>query len=124
MLLRTWPPEIMAPWQTMLSWASPRRDWSPRLVSLKTNLGGGNCGWLVRIGQSRSIAEAIGRNLGVPVASVGPDEAAAHFGFLGGLVALDNPTSSARTQELLGWKPEHPGLIEDLDAGHYFADPA
>jgi nucleoside-diphosphate-sugar epimerase len=72
----------------------------------------------------REIAEAIGRNLGVPVASVGPDEAAAHFGFLGGLVSLDNPTSSARTQELLGWKPEHPGLIEDLDAGHYFADPA
>jgi nucleoside-diphosphate-sugar epimerase len=72
----------------------------------------------------REIAEAIGRNLGVPVASVGPDEAAAHFGFLGGLVSLDNPTSSARTQELLGWKPEHPGLIEDLDAGHYFAGPA
>jgi nucleoside-diphosphate-sugar epimerase len=72
----------------------------------------------------REIADAIGRNLGVPVASVGPDEAAAHFGFLGGLVSLDNPTSSARTQELLGWKPEHPGLIEDLDAGHYFADPA
>jgi nucleoside-diphosphate-sugar epimerase len=72
----------------------------------------------------REIADAIGRNLSVPVASVGPDEAAAHFGFLGGLVSLDNPTSSARTQELLGWKPEHPGLIEDLDAGHYFADPA
>jgi nucleoside-diphosphate-sugar epimerase len=34
----------------------------------------------------REIAEAIGRNLGVPVASVGPDEAAAHFGFLGALV--------------------------------------
>jgi nucleoside-diphosphate-sugar epimerase len=69
----------------------------------------------------RDIAEAIGRNLGVPVVRIPADEANAHFGFLGALVQLDNPTSSALTQELLGWKPEHPGLIEDLDQGHYFA---
>jgi hypothetical protein len=31
-------------------------------------------------------------------------------------MALDNPTSSARTRQLLGWAPVHPGL----DAGHYF----
>jgi nucleoside-diphosphate-sugar epimerase len=72
----------------------------------------------------REIAATIGRNLNVPTASIPADEAAEHFGFLGALVQLDNPTSSAMTQELLGWKPEHPGLIEDLDAGHYFADPA
>jgi nucleoside-diphosphate-sugar epimerase len=72
----------------------------------------------------REIAAAIARNLNVPTASVAPGEAAAHFGFLGPLVQLDNPTSSARTQELLGWKPEQPGLIEDLGQGHYFADPA
>lgn len=70
----------------------------------------------------KEIATAIGRNLNVPVTSIDPEDAAAHFGFLGGLVSLDNPTSSALTQELLGWKPEHPGLIEDLDQGHYFAD--
>ena len=69
----------------------------------------------------RDIAAAIGRNLNVPVASIAADAAADHFGFLGALVALDNPTSSAVTQELLGWKPEHPGLIEDLDEGHYFS---
>jgi hypothetical protein len=23
-------------------------------------------------------------------------------------------------QELLGWKPTHPGLIEDIEQGHYF----
>jgi nucleoside-diphosphate-sugar epimerase len=68
----------------------------------------------------REIAEAIGRNLGVPSVSVAPEAANDHFGFLGPLVQLDNPTSSAWTQELLGWKPEHPGLIEDLDEGHYF----
>jgi nucleoside-diphosphate-sugar epimerase len=69
----------------------------------------------------REIAEAIGRNLGVPAVSIAPEDANEHFGFLGPLVQLDDPTSSAWTQELLGWKPEHPGLIEDLDEGHYFS---
>jgi nucleoside-diphosphate-sugar epimerase len=72
----------------------------------------------------REIAEAIGRNLNVPVGSIAPEDADAHFGFLGSLVQMDNPTSSLQTQELLGWKPTHPGLIEDIDEGHYFADPA
>ncbi|WP_040686759.1 SDR family oxidoreductase [Nocardia vinacea] len=68
----------------------------------------------------REIAEAIGRHLDLPVISISPEQADAHFGYLGPLVALDNPTSSARTRELLTWKPTHPGLIEDLDQGHYF----
>jgi nucleoside-diphosphate-sugar epimerase len=72
----------------------------------------------------REIAETIGRHLGVPAVSIPADEAMAHFGFLGMLIQLDNPTSSARTQQIMGWKPEHPGLIADLDEGHYFADPA
>ena len=66
------------------------------------------------------IADAIGRNLGLPVASIAPEEADAHFGFLGGLVQLDNPTSNDLTRKLLGWEPTHPGLIADLDEGHYF----
>ena len=43
----------------------------------------------------RDIAGAIGHQLDLPVASVAPDEAAAHFRFLAGFVSLDNPTSSA-----------------------------
>jgi nucleoside-diphosphate-sugar epimerase len=69
----------------------------------------------------REFAEAIGRNLGVPAASIAAEEAAAHFGFLGALVSADNPTSSALTRQRLGWQPTHPGLIADLDNGHYFA---
>lgn len=68
----------------------------------------------------REIAEAIGRHLDLPAISIPPEQADAHFGYLGPVVALDNPTSSARTRELLTWKPTHPGLIEDLDRGHYF----
>jgi nucleoside-diphosphate-sugar epimerase len=67
----------------------------------------------------RHIAEAIGRQLGVPTATISPDHAD-HFGDLALFVSLDNPTSSALTQERLGWKPEGPALIPDLEHGHYF----
>lgn len=67
----------------------------------------------------RAIAEAIGRQLDVPVTSIEPAEAAAHFGWLGGFVGLDSLVSSDATRELLGWTPTGPTLLEDLDAGHY-----
>lgn len=69
---------------------------------------------------ARAIAEAIGRGLNVPVESVTPDDAAAHFGWIAGFFALDLPTSSAKTQELLGWTPAGPTLLEDLGTGSYF----
>lgn len=72
---------------------------------------------------TREIAEAIGRGLNLPTASIAPDGAAEHFGWLGPIFALDIPASSTITQELLGWTPTHPGLIADLDAGHYFRTP-
>lgn len=72
----------------------------------------------------RQIAEVIGRHLNVPAVSIPQEEAAAHFGFLGAIASLDMPWSSAETQERLGWRPVHPGLIADLDAGHYFDRPA
>jgi nucleoside-diphosphate-sugar epimerase len=68
----------------------------------------------------REIAESIGRHLNLPVTSIEPEAADNHFGFLGRLVTMDNPTSSALTQQLLGWQPMHPGLLEDMDKGHYF----
>jgi nucleoside-diphosphate-sugar epimerase len=70
----------------------------------------------------RDIAEVIGRHLDLPVASVRPEDADDYFGFLGALVGLDNPTSNQRTRELLGWQPTRPGLIDDLDQGHYFGE--
>ena len=68
----------------------------------------------------RDIAGVIGRRLDVPVTSISSEEADAHFGFLGMLVSVDNPTSSAQTQERVGWRPEHPALIPDLEVGRYF----
>ncbi|MEU6537021.1 SDR family oxidoreductase [Streptomyces sp. NPDC047000] len=71
----------------------------------------------------RDIAGAIGRHLGVPVASVSPDAADEHFGWLAPMVGLDAPASSTATRELLDWHPVQPGLVEDLGKGHYFRSP-
>jgi nucleoside-diphosphate-sugar epimerase len=68
----------------------------------------------------RDIAGVIGRRLNVPVVSKPADEANTHFGWFAHFAALDNPTSSRRTRELLGWQPTHPGLIADVDHPRYF----
>jgi nucleoside-diphosphate-sugar epimerase len=69
---------------------------------------------------TRTIAEAIGRGLDLPVVSIGAERATEHFSWLGQFFAADVPASSAGTQHLLGWKPTRATLIEDLDAGYYF----
>jgi nucleoside-diphosphate-sugar epimerase len=69
----------------------------------------------------RDIAQAIGRNLELPVRSIPVEQASDHFGFLGAFFALDCPASSALTRELLEWRPVQVGLIADLEQGHYFA---
>ena len=66
---------------------------------------------------TRDIAEVIGRHLTLPTASVPADD----FGWLGRILAVDQPASSTLTRELLEWQPVQPGLIEDLDKGHYFS---
>lgn len=68
---------------------------------------------------TRTIAETIGRKLGLPVAPIAAEAAGAHFGWLARFFALDQPASSALTRARLGWNPTHPGLVEDLEAGHY-----
>jgi nucleoside-diphosphate-sugar epimerase len=70
----------------------------------------------------REIAGVIGRRLNVPVVSKSAEEAAKHFGWFAHFAAMDNPASSQRTRELLGWKPKEPGLIADLDRPSYFAE--
>lgn len=69
----------------------------------------------------RDIAEVIGRHLELPVIAVSPDEASDHFGFLGAIFSLDTPASSAQTKERLDWWPVQPGLLADLEKGHYFS---
>jgi nucleoside-diphosphate-sugar epimerase len=61
--------------------------------------------------QVRDIAAVIGRRLGLPVEAV-PAET---YGPLGPIFATDQPSSSTRTREALGWEPKHPGLLADLE---------
>jgi nucleoside-diphosphate-sugar epimerase len=71
----------------------------------------------------KSIAEQIGKILGVPAVSLTPGEAAEHFDspFMAAVYGIDAPVSSARTQTLLAWSPTHATLLEDLENGDYFA---
>ena len=70
----------------------------------------------------REIAEAIGSRLSLPAVPIPADVLMlpGHFGFLANLVTLDLPASSLTTRQILGWQPFEPGLIADLDNGHYF----
>jgi nucleoside-diphosphate-sugar epimerase len=68
---------------------------------------------------TRDIAHAIGRAYDLPVASISLGEIQDHFGWIGTFFTMDGPASSAITQEMLGWTPTGPTLIEDIDAGAY-----
>ncbi|MBU9263438.1 SDR family oxidoreductase [Burkholderia multivorans] len=63
----------------------------------------------------RDVAEAIGRALKVPVASLSAEEAPAHFGWLAAFAGHDLVASSEKTRKVLGWNPTGPGLIADLE---------
>ncbi|MDA0165215.1 SDR family oxidoreductase [Solirubrobacter ginsenosidimutans] len=67
----------------------------------------------------RAVAEAIGRQLDLPVVSIAREDAGDHFGWLGMFLGIDARASSALTRERLGWEPTHLGLLEDLEQGNY-----
>ncbi|AVE51844.1 SDR family oxidoreductase [Serratia marcescens] len=65
----------------------------------------------------KAIAEAIGNRLGLPIESRDRE----HFGWFANMAGADMSASSTRTRELLGWKPQGPNLIADLDQPGYYA---
>jgi nucleoside-diphosphate-sugar epimerase len=67
------------------------------------------------------IAETIAGQLGVETKSISAEETPQYLGFLAPFAGFDNPTSNEKTRELLGWEPVHPGWVEDVQTGHYFA---
>ena len=67
----------------------------------------------------QEIAEVIGKGLQVPVLSLSPEEAQAHFGPLAMFVGTDLSASSQKTQHRLGWLPSRPGLLHDLEEAQY-----
>ena len=70
----------------------------------------------------RKIAEAIGSRLELPVVSIPADElmTPGYFGLPANIVTKSYPASNLVTRRTLGWEPDQPGLLADLDNGHYF----
>ncbi len=100
----------------------PCRPWAPTCAAATsaTALAGAQLYAATEEGiPVREIAETIGRHLGIPAASIPAGQAADHFkGFP--FITMDITMPNADTRRLLGWEPAHPGLIADLDDGHYF----
>ncbi|WP_312287432.1 SDR family oxidoreductase [Chryseobacterium gleum] len=67
----------------------------------------------------KAIAEVIGEMLNLPVVSVSGEELQKHFEWMSHFITMDCPVSNLKTQEMLGWKPVHIGLLEDMQQ-HYF----
>ncbi len=109
-------------------WAAAHVSDTARLYRLALEKGEAGSKWHA-VGEqgvsAKEIAEALGRRLNLPVVSISPEEAPAHFGSISHFVTLDSPTSNAKTRERLGWEPTGPGLIDDLNhlvlKGDYYA---
>lgn len=70
----------------------------------------------------KDIATFIAERLLVPVVSLNSDEAAEHFGWFAHFAKLNNLTSSEETKSALGWEPQHPTLMDDLQSDVYFSE--
>ncbi len=71
--------------------------------------------------ERKLIAETIAGKLGLEAKSITDEEAPRYLGFLAAFADLDNPTSNDKTRQELGWEPTHPGWVQDVENGHYFA---
>lgn len=68
----------------------------------------------------KTIATQIADRLNIPIVSLNSEEAVEHFSWFTHFAKLDNKTSSEETKRSLGWNPEHPTLLEDLQGSVYF----
>lgn len=68
----------------------------------------------------RDVAEVLGRQLKLPVVSIKPEEAQAHFGTLAMFAGRDGAASSALTRQWLGWTPTEIGMLADISQPGYF----
>lgn len=66
------------------------------------------------------IATTIGEKLRLPVMSLDPDEAAAHFTWFAHFAKFNNLSSGEATKAELGWNPVQATLLQDLGGSAYF----
>ncbi len=104
------------------SWPAVHRRDAARVYRLAVEHGAGNEAFHA-VAESvpfKLVAEAIGRQVGVPTTSLTQEEAEAHFGGLAIWVSGRGVVSSAKTKKVLGWEPRELGLIEDIDRQKYY----
>lgn len=104
-------------------WPSVHRFDAARLYRLALELGASGARYHA-IGEEgvpfRAIASAIGNGVGLPVQSVAPQDAAAHFTWFALFAGMDAPASGEETRRVLGWEPIECGLLADLRTAGYF----
>jgi nucleoside-diphosphate-sugar epimerase len=69
--------------------------------------------------ETKQIAELIGKTLSLPVASLSGEELANHFTWMSRFIGFDSPATAFKTQERLGWRPIHIGLLEDMKLNYF-----
>ncbi|WP_313809152.1 SDR family oxidoreductase [Sphingobium sp.] len=103
-------------------WCAVHRRDAARLFRLAVENGEGDACYHA-VSESavmfRDIAIALGRNLDLPVKGLSPEKAGAHFDWFTSLATSDTPASSDWTRAALGWHPSEPGLLADIESGHY-----
>lgn len=68
----------------------------------------------------REIAEVIAEKMDLPLKPLlTEEEVTAHFEWLSWFVGFDSPATSYKTQEILGWKPTHLGLLDDIRENYF-----
>ncbi|MBO9205433.1 MULTISPECIES: SDR family oxidoreductase [Niastella] len=68
----------------------------------------------------KQIATVIANGLQLPVASKEGTDAEAHFGWFKHFASMGCPASSEQTRAIVGWKPVHATLFDELVPGIYF----
>lgn len=103
-------------------WPAVHREDAARVYRLAVERGTGNEAYhAVSEGVPfRLLAEAIGRQVGVPVKSVTPEDAEVHFGGLSVWVTGGGAVASEWTKAVLGWEPREVDLISDVDRPAHF----
>ena len=105
-------------------WPAVHRLDSARLYTLALQRGVGGDAYHAIAEQGvpfKAIAEAIGRQLGLPSKSITPEEAEAHFGGLAMFAQGNGPASSEYTRQTLGWEPREIGIVADVQRPDYSA---
>ena len=103
-------------------WPAVHRDDAAVLIRLALEKGtaGATYHAVAEQGVSmKDILTVVGKHLQLPLQGQPVQEAMGTIGFLAHMIAMDNPTSSEKTQKELGWHPTQPGLLADMDTSYF-----